>query len=81
MDLIKKSLLTLILLLVVAMAWVGSSIYFKNYHTDINPNASSYTQSMKNTFDSDELDKVTQKTEASFSISPTEFLNLTKSSN
>lgn len=81
MDLLKKSILALLLLLVVVLAWVGSSIYFKNYHTDVNPNATSYTQSMKNSFDSDELDKVTERTSASYSISPSEFLNLTKSNN
>lgn len=81
MDWLKKSLLVLILLLVVVFAWVGTSVYFQSTKVDINPNASSYTKSIKSTFDTDELDKVQERTDASFSTSPEEFLNLTNSSN
>jgi uncharacterized protein (UPF0333 family) len=80
MDLLKKSLIALILFLVVVLAWVGTSIYYSSMHAEVNPNASSYTKSIKNSFDSEELKYVTDKTEAGFSISPSEFLNLTKSS-
>lgn len=80
MDLLKKSLLATILLLVVVVVWVGVSIYFKQTYVDVNPNAASYTKQMKNSFDTEELDAVTSKTEKSFSVSPSEFLNLTASS-
>jgi len=81
MDILKKSVLATILLLVVAVAWVVASIYFKKSYVDVNPNANTYTRQMKNSFDTDELDVVTQKSETSFSVSPSEFLNLTESAN
>ncbi len=81
MDLLKKSFLALILFLVVILAWVGTSIYFQNMQVEVNPNASSYTKSIKNSFDSDELEKVSDRTNASFSISPSEFINLSEGSN
>jgi len=81
MDLLKKSFLALILFLVVILAWVGTSVYFQNMQVEVNPNASSYTKSIKNSFDSDELEKVSDRTNASFSISPSEFINLSEGSN
>lgn len=81
MDLVKKLFFALVLLLVVALAWVSISIYFKKSHVEVNPNAASYTKQIKNTFDKDELKLVTDRTAKSFSVSPSEFLNLTGSSN
>lgn len=81
MDILKKSLMATVLLLVVVVAWVFASIYFKQSAVDVNPNATSYTRQIKNAFDTDELEVVTQRTEKSFSVSPTEFLNLTEGSN
>lgn len=81
MEWIKKSLLALVLLLVVALAWVVSSIYFNSTNVDINPNASSYTKQLSTSFNQDELGLVTERTEKSFTVSPSQFLNLTESSN
>ena len=81
MDLLKKSLLATVLLLVVVIAWVIASVYFKQSYVDVNPNAASYTKQIKSSFDTDALDIVTQRAEKSFSVSPSEFLNLTESSN
>jgi len=81
MDMLKKSVLASVLLLVVVVIWVGVSIYFKQSYVDINPNAATYTRQIKSAFDTDELDVVTEKTTKSFSVSPSEFLNLTESSN
>jgi hypothetical protein len=81
MEWIKKSLLALILLLVVVLAWVVSSIYFSATYVDINPNASSYTKQLSTSFNQDELKLVTERTEKSFTVSPSQFLNLTESSN
>ena len=81
MEWIKKSLIALVLLLIVAVVWVGSTIYFSTNNIDVNPNASSYTKQLSTSFDKDELDLVTERTSKSFTVSPTQFLNLTKSSN
>lgn len=81
MDILKKSLIATLLLLVVVVAWVVASIYFKQTYVDVNPNATSYTKQIKSSFDTDSLNVVTQRTEKSFSVSPTEFLNLTEGSN
>lgn len=81
MEWIKKSLIALVLLLIVAVVWVGSTIYFSANNVDVNPNASSYTKQLSTSFDKDELDLVTERTSKSFTVSPTQFLNLTESSN
>ena len=74
---LKKFFVALILLLVVVVAWVGITIYLKQSSVDVDPNAITYTKQMKNSFDAEELNLVTDKTEQSFSVSPSEFLNLT----
>jgi ABC-type lipoprotein release transport system permease subunit len=76
MEIIKKSLLGLVLLLVVVVVWVGFSIYFQSTSVDVNPNASSYSGQIRNTFDLDELEIITERTEKSFPVSPDEFLSL-----
>ena len=81
MDLLKRSLFALVLLLIVVVAWVSISIYFKQSHVDVNPNADSYTKQIKSSFDTEELKLVTDRTEKSFSVSPSEFLSLTENSN
>ncbi len=81
MELIKKSLIALVLLGIVVLAWVGTSIYFQQTHVDVNPNASSYTKQIGSSFNSDVLKAITERTEKSFSVSPSAFLNLTQSSN
>ncbi|MDD4382187.1 MAG: hypothetical protein PHE21_02485 [Candidatus Dojkabacteria bacterium] len=79
MELIKKSLIALVLLLVVVLAWIGGSIYYQSINIDVNPNAQSYTGALRPTFDLEELSKVTDRTEKSFPVSPSEFLVLTES--
>ncbi len=81
MEWIKKSLIALVLLLVVAVVWVGSTIYFSTNDVDVNPNASSYTKQLSPSFDEEELNLVTERTSKSFTVSPSQFLNLTESSN
>jgi hypothetical protein len=81
MDIIKKSLTALILLCVVVVAWVGISIYFQQTHIDVNPNASSYTKQINNSFDLDTLNSISDKIKANLPISPSEFLSLTQDSN
>lgn len=76
MELLKRSFLALILLVVVAVVWVGISIYIESQSVDINPNASSYTKQLSKTFDTTELEKIDEKTKESFPIQPKEFLSL-----
>lgn len=70
-----NSLPVLILLLIVAVAWVGFSIYFNSTELDIDPNATSYMQNINPVFDERGLDDVMERSENSLPISPDEFLN------
>ena len=63
----------LILLLIVVLVWIGSSIYFQNSNVNINPNANSYTNQISNKFDLTELGMITERTDNSFPVSPSEF--------
>lgn len=79
MELLKKSLLALILLLVVIIAWIFTTIYWGNTRVDVDPNANSYTRQIKNSFDSEELKKITDRTKQNFPVAPKEFLDLNQS--
>jgi hypothetical protein len=76
MEMIKKVLVVLIFLLIVALAWVGFSIYYQSVEIDVNSNATTYTKPISNTFDTDTIEEVTDRTEESFPVSPQEFLKL-----
>jgi len=77
MNLLKQSVYVLIMLLVVVVVWVGSSAYIQTQRIEINPNASSYTRSVKSSFDTDEIESVNTRISQSFSVSPEEFFLLT----
>ncbi len=76
MELIKKSLLALVLLFFVCMVWVGLSIYYNSNATNVNPNASSYIRQLRDQFDTEELQKITDRTKESFPVQPDEFFSL-----
>jgi len=73
MEMLKKAIIILILLGVVVLAWVGGSIYYQNSKIEINPNAQGYTKTLRTTFDIEELQKITERTDNSFPVSPSEF--------
>jgi len=70
---LKKAIIALILLGVVVLAWVGGSIYYQNTNIEVSPNAQEYTKTLRDSFDLEELEKITERTENSFPVSPSEF--------
>ncbi|HOV29964.1 MAG TPA: hypothetical protein PLD77_02750 [Candidatus Dojkabacteria bacterium] len=76
MDIAKKSMPVLILLFIVAIVWVGLSTYFDATGKVVDSKASGYTRGLKTSFDLDELNKVMEKSEKAFPVSPDEFLSL-----
>lgn len=70
---LKKAIIILILLGVVVLAWVGGSIYYQNSNVEVNPNAQGYIKTLRTTFDLEELKKITERTDNSFPVSPSEF--------
>lgn len=76
MDLIKKSIIALVLLLIVVLAWIGFSVYYDTNDLDVDPNASSYTKQLQSSFDTESLTEITERTEQAFPVSPDEFLSL-----
>jgi len=71
----------LILLFVVVVAWVGLSIYFEAEDEEVDSNASSYTNPVDSTFDTEEIEKINTRIEEGFSVSPEEFFLLIEDSN
>ena len=57
MEMLRKSIIVLILLGVVALAWVGGSIYYQNSSIDVDPNAQGLTKTLRPDFDVEELEK------------------------
>lgn len=73
MEMLKKTIMLLILLGIVALAWVGGSVYYQNSKVEVNPNAQGYTNVLRKTFDLEELEKITERANDSFPVSPSEF--------
>ncbi|MDD3474780.1 MAG: hypothetical protein PHP08_02655 [Candidatus Dojkabacteria bacterium] len=76
MSLIKKIFPVLITLLIVAIAWVGFSLYFQDTIVDVDADATNYTKPINSSFDTDIIEEVSIRTEESFPVSPQEFLKL-----
>lgn len=76
MNLISKIMPILILLLVVVVVWVGVSVTHQAVDLDVDPKAENLTKPVQGNFDIDIIEKVTEKTEESFPVSPQEFLRL-----
>jgi len=78
MEMLKKAIIVLILLGVVVLAWVGGSIYYQNSSVEVNPNAQGYVKALRESFDLEELEKITERANNSFPVSPSEFTVLIK---
>lgn len=76
MDIIKKTLPVLVMLLVVVLIWVGLTIYWESSDVEINPNAENYTNQLQTSFDLEDLDTIAEKTEKHFPVGPDVFLSL-----
>ncbi len=76
MDVVKKFLVAIILLGVITVIWVGLTFYFdsqkKSFVTDIG----NYTQQLAATFQTEELDKVLEKSENALPVQSKEFTTL-----
>ncbi len=78
MENVKKFLFAIILLGVIAFAWVGMKFYFEKRDTSLSEGVEDYTKPIAGTFKMKEVDEVYEKTEKSFLVSPDEFLELVK---
>lgn len=63
MDLKRTWITMLAFLLVAIMVWVGFSVYFSMNDSTLNPNASSYTESISGKFDTEMLKEITDRVE------------------
>ena len=75
MNMIRKVLITLILLLVVVVAWVGLSVFYKSEKDTLPGDLATYSKSISSSFDLDELQQVTDRIEESYPTQPKEFLD------
>lgn len=76
MNIVKKYIVSIILLITVALIWVGSVLISSKQFVPINSNASSYTKPLKSNFNLEILGVVNERTEKSFPVLPSIFLDL-----
>lgn len=76
MDLIRKVLISLILLLVVVVIWVGSSIFYSTEKDNLPNDLETYNKKIPNTFNIEELQKISDRAEESFITQPEDFLEI-----
>jgi len=76
MDIIKRALFALVLLFVVVVAWVGLYVYFESSKMVLDPNAETYKTQIEESFDLNELDMITERTEDTLPVTPDVFLSL-----
>ena len=77
MEIIKKYIVGIVLLAVIAIIWLGLLFVSQRTFSNTNPNASTYVKPLNRNFDTETLEKVSERTEKSFPVSPSEFFNLT----
>lgn len=78
MENVKKFLFAIILLGVIAFAWVGMKFYFEKRDSSLSGDVENYTKQIPGTFKMKEVDEVYEKTEKSFLVSPDDFFELVK---
>ncbi|MGI6423313.1 MAG: hypothetical protein ACOX0X_01655 [Candidatus Dojkabacteria bacterium] len=76
MEVIKKYIVGIVLLLIVAILWLGMFLLSDKIFSDVNPNAASYTKPLNKSFDLEVLENVNEKIDSSFPVKPSEFFNL-----
>ena len=64
------------LLIVVAIVWIGLTLYFPSSSVDINPNAETYIKPLPKSFDTDVINSMTSRIEEKLLTSPESFRNL-----
>jgi hypothetical protein len=76
MEVIKKYLFGIVLLLIVAIVWAGMLFISNRSYSTINPNAASYTKPLNTSFDIETVKKIQERTVKSFPVLPSEFFGL-----
>ncbi|MFA5622630.1 MAG: hypothetical protein WC981_00100 [Candidatus Dojkabacteria bacterium] len=76
MEIVKKYIVGLVLLGIVAIIWVGMLFISDKIFSEVNPNATTYTKPLQQNFDLTTLEKITERTESSFPVLPSEFFSL-----
>ena len=76
MEIVKKYIVGLVLLGVVAIIWAGLLLISNKVFSEVNPNATTYTKPLQQNFDLTTLEKVSERTESSFPVLPSEFFSL-----
>lgn len=76
MEILKKYIVGLVLLGVVAIIWAGLLLISNKVFSEVNPNAATYTKPLQQNFDISTLEKVAKRTESSFPFLPSEFFSL-----
>jgi hypothetical protein len=77
MEIIKKYIVGIVLLLVIAIIWGGLLLISNRVFSEVNPNAETYTRPLNQNFDAETLEKISERTESSFPVLPSEFFDLT----
>ena len=69
-----KNFITILIVGLIAVAvWVGFSVYSVDTQVDVNPNATSYTNAIKDSFDADLLDQLDSRIEDNLLVKPDVF--------
>ncbi len=77
MEILKKYIVGIVLLLVIAIIWGGLQLVSNRVFSEVNPNAATYTKPLSKNFDTATLDKISERTKSSFPVLPSEFFDLT----
>ncbi len=76
MEIIKKNMVGIVLLGVVLIIWIGLLVISDKVFSEVDPNTATYTKPLQQNFDLTTLKKVTERTESSFPVLPSEFFSL-----
>jgi len=66
----------LVMLVIVAFAWIGMGVYFISNEIKIDPNALTYIKFISPSFREEAVSSVTKRVEESLPVSPSEYIRL-----
>lgn len=76
MEYFRKYFIIIILTVAIAIVWGGVLVFSKESFTNINANAEKYVKPLSATFDSDTIEKVSERIKSGFAIQPKSFFEM-----
>ena len=76
MEIFRKYFVVIILTIIIAIVWGGVLLVSNRTFSTLNPNAETYTKPLNPKFNEDLLNDISERTEDTLAVPPSEFFEL-----